>query len=94
MARFDISCEHCGIMEVVRPITEDGEFVCPVCKRVATRLWSPSAGHKMPEIGSPEQERYIRSDAVQAKLRSGELEIASKSSDLAHRGIDPGGLRR
>lgn len=66
-------------------MNDDGPWVCPLCRLHATRLYTAPAAAKMPTESPILHQQYFHSDEVQAKLRSGELEIPSKGSDMAQR---------
>ena len=79
MPRFTFKCERCGDFDEVVPSVRDS-VDCPTCGGRAMRVFTPCANTLVPGYmkASNDDSRYrawFNSDATQAKIRSGQLEI-------------------
>jgi putative FmdB family regulatory protein len=79
---YDYECPRCGRFELQQSIKDAPIKRCPTCRCKVKRIIVAAGGFKMVQESSTRYQQWYHSDATQAKIASGELVHASKSSDV------------
>lgn len=75
MALYEVRCPACGVQDVRRPMEESGNWLCPLCRSPAQRIFAPPYDHSDNTFHEYRSENLCREPgAVRVTSRADEKE--------------------